>query len=233
MKKIIVFLALISFICAKDIRVALGDKLAPYIIEPNSGMEYEIIKSAFELKSYKMIPVFVPFARLAKSAETGAYDVVATINEDSKIKNVYYSDSYITYENVVVSIKEYKIKSVADLKNKSIIAFQDANIYLGKEFADVVKNNPNYFELANQEGQVASLMKERVEVVVTDLNIFKYYYNKSSLFKQKQYIVYRIFKPTYYKLAFKDKKIRDDFNLGLKLLKNNGNYTKILKKYTE
>lgn len=233
MKKIIVFLFLINCIFAKDIRIALGDKLAPYIIKPNTGMEYEIIKNAFELKSYKITPIFVPFARLAKSAETGVYDVVATINEDSQIKNVYYSDSYITYENVAISIKEYKIESVVDLKNKSIIAFQDANIYLGKEFSDTVRNNPNYFELANQEGQVASLMKERTELIVIDLNIFKYYYNKSNLFKQKQYIVYKIFKPTYYKLAFKDKKVRDDFNVGLKLLKNNGTYAKILKKYTE
>lgn len=233
MKKIIIFLILLNCIFAKDIKVAFGDKLAPYIIPPNSGMEFEIIRSAFEQKSYKINPVFVPFARLAKSAETGVYDVVATINEDSKIKNVYYSDSYITYENVVISLKDYKIKDINDLKNKSIIAFQDASIYLGEKFAYTMKNNPNYFELANQEGQVASLMKERVEVVVTDLNIFKYYYNKSSLFKQKQYIVYRIFKPTSYKLAFKDKKIRDDFNTGLKLLKSRGAYDKILRKYTE
>ncbi len=233
MKKIVIFFILLNCLFSKEVKVAFGDKLAPYIIQPNSGMEFEIIKSAFEQKSYKIDPIFVPFARLAKSAETGVYDVVATINEDSKIKNVYYSDSYITYENVAISIKDYKIKNINDLKNKSIIAFQDANIYLGNEFAYAMKNNSNYYELANQEGQVASLMKERVEVVIIDLNIFKYYYNKSSLFKQKQYIVYRIFKPTLYKLAFRDKKIRDDFNEGLKQLKNNGTYNKILKKYTE
>ena len=62
MKKIIIFLILLNCIFAKDIKVAFGDKLAPYIIPPNSGMEFEIIRSAFEQKSYKINPVFVPFA---------------------------------------------------------------------------------------------------------------------------------------------------------------------------
>ena len=121
---------------------------------------------------------------------------MATVKEISLSKEVYYSDEYITYNNIVVSINDFQINNLKDLKNKKIIAFQNATIYLGKEFENEVKNNKNYAEIANQEAQVASLMNGRTEVIVIDENIFKYYYKKSKLFKQKSYKVYRIFSPT-------------------------------------
>ena len=121
---------------------------------------------------------------------------MATVKEISLSKEVYYSDEYITYNNIVVSINDFQINNLKDLKNKKIIAFQNATIYLGKEFENEVKNNKNYAEIANQEAQVASLMNGRTEVIVIHENIFKYYYKKSKLFKQKSYKVYGIFSPT-------------------------------------
>ena len=156
---------------------------------------------------------------------------MATVKEISLSKEVYYSDEYITYNNIVVSINDFQINNLKDLKNKKIIAFQNATIYLGKEFENEVKDNKNYAEIANQEAQVASLMNGRTEVIVIDENIFKYYYKKSKLFKQKSYKVYGIFSPTPYKIAFKDKKARDDFNEGLKILKSSGRYKEVFEKY--
>ena len=233
MKKLIVFMILLNIVFAKDIKIALGDSLPPYIIPPNSGMEYEIIKRSFEIKDYKINPVFVPFARLFNSVEQGQYDVVGTVKEDNKLKNIYYSDEYITYENIVVSLGKYEINTINDLKGKSIISFQNSTKYLGAEYEKIVKTIKNYSEIANQEGQVASLMNGRVDIIVIDEKIFKYYLKKSKLIKSRPYIVYRIFKPTPYKLAFKNKKIRDDFNDGLKILKSSGEYEKIIKKYLE
>lgn len=231
MKKIILYLLFVSFLFSKEIKVALGDSLPPYIIPPSSGIEYEIISEVLELKGYKMKSSFVPFARLFKTVEQLNYDAVATVKEISLSKGVYYSDEYITYNNIVVSINDFQINNLKDLKNKKIIAFQNATIYLGKEFENEVKNNKNYAEIANQEAQVASLMNGRTEVIVIDENIFKYYYKKSKLFKQKPYKVYRIFSPTPYKIAFKDKKARDDFNEGLKILKSSGRYKEVFEKY--
>lgn len=231
MKKYLVYIFFVSLIFSKEIKVALGDSLPPYIIPPSSGIEYEIIYDALELKGYKMKSSFVPFARLFKTVEQLNYDAVATVKEVTPIKGIYYSNEYITYSNVVISVAEYQINNLKDLKNKKIIAFQNATMYLGKEFENEVKNNKNYTELANQEAQVASLMNGRTEVIVIDENIFKYYFQKSKLFKQKPYKIYRIFSPTSYKIAFKDKKIRDDFNEGLKILKSNSKYKEVFEKY--
>ena len=233
MKKVIVFILFLNMIFAKDIKIALGDSLPPYIIPPNNGIEYEIIKRAFEIKNYKIKPVFVPFARLFKSVEQGTYDGVATVKEDKKLKNVYYSEDYISYENVVVSLKKFDIKTLKDLEGKSIIAFQNSMIYLGKNYENTIKKNKSYKELANQEGQVASLMEGRVDLIIIEEKIFKYYLSKSKLVKSRPYEIYRIFEKTPYKMAFKDKKVRDDFNEGLKLLKSSGEYEKMIKKYIE
>lgn len=231
MKKLILYFILVTCLFSKEIKVALGDSLPPYIIPPSSGLEYEIIYEVLELKGYKMKSIFVPFARLFKTVEQINYDAVATVKENDLSKGVYYSDEYIIYNNIAVSLNDFQINGVEDLKFKKIISFQNAAIYLGKEFEDVVKNNKNYSELANQEAQVASLMNGRTEVIIIDENIFRYYYQKSKLFPQKPYKVYRIFQPTPYKIAFKNKKIRDDFNQGLKLLKSSGRYDEIIDKY--
>jgi len=233
MKKVMIFMILLNIVFAKDIKIALGDSLPPYIIPPNSGMEYEVIKRAFEIKGYKVNPVFVPFARLFKSVEQGTYDGVATVKEDKKMKNIYYSDEYITYENVVVSLKKYEINSMKDLEGKTVISFQNSTKYLGGEYEKTVKSIKNYSEIANQEGQVASLMNGRIDVIIIEEKIFMYYLKKSKLIKPRPYIIYRIFKPTAYKLAFKNKKVRDEFNEGLKFLKSSGEYEKIIKKYIE
>jgi len=48
----------------------------------------------------------------------------------------------------------------------------------------------------------------------------------------KQAVVYHsLFPKTEYKVAFKDKSVMDDFNLGLKQIKASGLYDKIIAKY--
>ena len=53
MKKIGLYLLFVSFLFSKEIKVALGDSLPPYIIPPSSGIEYEIISEVLGLKGYK------------------------------------------------------------------------------------------------------------------------------------------------------------------------------------
>ena len=233
MKKIAIFLLLFQILLAKELQVVFGDSLPPYVIPKKSGIELDILKKALNFKGYEVVPVFLPSARLTKTIKEGKYDAYALVNENLGIKNVFLSNEYIKYENIVVSIIDFNIKNINDLKGKSIIAFQNASIYLGKEFESMSKGNKNYKELASQEAQVASLMNGRVDLIILDKKIFQYYLKNSKLFKPSHYILYDIFPSTSYKVAFKDKEIRDDFNEGLKLMKSSGEYEKIIKKYVE
>lgn len=220
----------------KVINMAFGVSLPPYVIEGGEGMEYEIIKRSLELKGYGLKPQYVPFARIIVSMRDKSVEAAATVNEDSGLADVFYSDSHITYQNAAIALasKKYKIEKIADLADKTIVAFQKATDYLGPEFEAMAKANKGYKELANQELQIAMLHNDRTDIVVSDINIFKYYKKTSSKANKnltQAESVFSIFPPVNYKVAFTDKKVRDDFNEGLKELKKSGEYNKIIEGY--
>ena len=151
-----IFFLLLSFgnIAAKELRVAVGLALPPYVFsDTDTGMELDVVQAVFENMGHTIKPVYVPFARVVKHLEEGRVDGAITINENSGIKNVFYTDSHITYQNVAVTLqsKEYQIDKVSDLGEYKILAFQNATKYLGDQFAKMATNNSKYKEIAKQK----------------------------------------------------------------------------------
>ena len=216
----------------KTVTMAFGLTLPPYVIDGGSGMEFDIIQRSLDLAGYRLKPVFVPFARLSVATDDEGVDAAATVTEASGIKNVFLSDAHITYQNVVVTLADGlgKIGSLKDLTGKGVLAFQDAGLYLGPEFASFAKGDKKYAETADQKKQVTMLYVGRVEALVMDVNIFQYFKALSTDQKQPE-VISSIFPPVQYKVAFKDKAVRDLFNEALKKLRASGEYDKILKKY--
>lgn len=231
----VVILLGVSLAYSETIKVAVGLALPPYVLsETNDGIELDIVKEALIRKGHKIDIQYLPFARVVASMKSGDVDAAMTILESSGIDNAFYSDSHITYQNVVVSLtsKKLKINSIKDLADKDVLAFQNAKLYLGEDFKNMMDKNNKYREIAQQESQVAMLFIDRCDVNVIDINIFKYYKDKTNKANTSLPIVFHeIFPQTDYKMAFKSKKIRDDFNLGLAELKKDGTYNKIVKKY--
>ncbi len=220
----------------QELKLAYGLSTPPYVISKNdSGIELDIVKEAFALSNIRVKPIYVPLARLTKQIELDEIDGSVTIMETLGIKNVYYSNTYITYENIAVSLKKnnLKILSISDLRNKDIITFQNAKIYLGNEFKKAVDQNLNYYEFYDQKKQVKMLFKNRIQVIVLDRNIFDYYKEHSLEKFEEEVVIHKIFPVNKYKIAFKDPKIRDKFNRGLKEIKRNGIYESIINKYLQ
>ena len=198
-------------------------------------METEIIRSSLP-EGTKIKLVYLPFARLKVSLSDGAADAITPVNDSAGIKGAFYSSSHITYQNVVVSLKSrsLKIGSIADLGKLRIIAFQDATVYLGKDFASMAKINPHYHELADQKNQVKMLFANRADAIVMDINIYKYFKNQIKDFDvSKEISIAEIFPSTFYKVGFNNKETADAFNIGLAKLKNSGKYAAIINKYTK
>jgi len=229
----LVFCSLVS--SAKEIKVAVGLALPPYVISSeNKGMELDIIKEALSMNGHTIKPVYLPFARVPWSLKEGQADAAMTINEASGIDNIFYSDSHITYQNVAVSLAKnsYAINNIADLGPHSVLAFQSATLYLGNDFKTMAAGNNRYKEEPRQDIQTAMVYNGRSEVVVMDINIFKYYKGKESRADVTQKInIHSIFPPSAYKVGFRDKQLRDDFNQALKELKKTGKYKKIIERY--
>lgn len=230
-----VFIATASF--GKDLKIAVGLSLPPYVIKnQDKGMELDIVRNILKEKGHNPQFVFVPFGEVYKKLVAGEVDAALTLQSQLG-GSVHYSDDYIQYQNVAVTLenKGIKISSLADLSKASIGSFQNAKIYLGAEFKKVVEANENYREFPVQVRQVRALFTQGIDVFVGDLNIFKYYRkNAGRASNTKQAVsVHEIFPRTNYQMGFKDKSIRDAFNAGLKEMKASGAYQAKINEYTK
>lgn len=217
---------------AKDITLVAGLSLPPYIIqESNSGIEYDIINEALAAKGHKLTIEYVPFVRLI--VDYKKHDGAITINESSGATGEY-SDVVVTYKNYAISLKDkgVNVATIQDLKDKKIVAFQNATKYLGDEYAAVAKGNKKYSEQGKQDLQVKMLYSGRADLIVSDINIFKYFRkNVKDLDTTAEITLHEIFAGVDYKALFNDGAIRDDFNAGLKQIKESGRYDEIINSY--
>ncbi len=218
----------------KELTFAVGLALAPYNIpEKNCGIEMDIVREALEMKGYRIKTKYVPFARRIREIAEGEVDGVLTVNENSGL-DIFLSDPHIACDNVAVSLKKnnFKIEKIGDLKGKSILTFQNAKKYLGKEFVAAADASPDYREISKQELQINLLYGNRVDVIVLDKNIFYYHRKRNKMVDISQPIdMWYIFPKVLFRVGFVDKKVRDNFNDGLKQLYSSGRYDEIINKY--
>jgi polar amino acid transport system substrate-binding protein len=221
----------------KTVKIAAGLSVEPYIFKStNSGIELDIVREALALEGYKTKFIFQPLKRTKSSFRNNIVDAVLTVKQHyPEVKGAFFSEPYITYHNFIVSLrsKNLKIDSISDLKGKSIVAFQQASLAFGREFQTVVDNNRRYRELANQLSQVSMLFAGRADAIVIDRRIFNHICKENfESSKQNSVTFHRLFEPSHFRLAFKEKMNRDIFNSGLKKLKATGRYEKIVKSYS-
>jgi polar amino acid transport system substrate-binding protein len=133
--------------------------------------------------------------------------------------------------------RKLRIRSVADLGDKSVIAFQNAKKYMGADFSKVVAGNRRYKEMAQQEGQAQMLLLGRIDLVIMDESIFRYYRQRLVAERKDngvpETVAYEIFPPTPYKAAFISPEIRDAFNRGIVAMRRDGRYQAIYKRYAD
>jgi polar amino acid transport system substrate-binding protein len=216
---------------------AVGMALSPYVLkDATSGLEIDIVRQALQNENYTLKFDLVPLARVPMALKDKSVDCALTLTEASGLTGVFYSQSHITYQNVAVSLKSkgLKIASIADLTPLRVVCFQNGPQYLGKDFAAMVKakNGKGYSEIADQESQVKLLFLNRADVVVMDVNIFKYFRQAIKDTDVSAEVTYAtIFPPTHMKVAFTSEEVRDKFNEGLAKLKSSGKYASIVKTY--
>jgi polar amino acid transport system substrate-binding protein len=225
---------------AKDLKIGVSFSIPPYVIqETDTGIELELLQSALAVRGHKVNIEYQPFSRTFRELKEGKLDGIINAKKNM-LEDVFYSDVVIHFQNCAISLKDKKldINVLEDLKGKSIVAFQRASFLLGDDYHHTVKHNPNYSEIPNQILQVYMLMKKRTDVVVMDKNIFIYYLRQSYLNGklnkdevQQEVICHKVFPPTPYRFAFLHANIRDDFNLGLAQIKQDGTLLSIQQKY--
>lgn len=104
---------------------------------------------------------------------------------------------------------------------------------LGADFKTAIAENKEYYEVANQALQVKMLAKGRTDIVISDFRIFLHFKEKVEEESGERIAVqfHSLFPPTHYRVGFRDRQVRDDFDAAIDVMRASGEYTAILQKY--
>jgi polar amino acid transport system substrate-binding protein len=225
----------------KVIRVAFAHYKSPFVMgDQPKGLEIDIVRKAMAYVGYKIKPVLFDHNMLINSIKRNLVDAAATVSEtDSKL---YYSAPFIHYQNVAISHQSdhLTINSVEDLKGLKIVAWGNAHLHLGSTFNHIFSKeimtsaNRYYSENYNQLSQCKMFWLHRAQVILIDKTIFGWCNRelKGRVKMDDMPVIHHIFGDrTDYPVAFRTKKLRDDFNLGLEKVKDSGEYQVFYQKY--
>lgn len=233
-------ISLPSIASAKNdsIELMTGLPKPPFIIgETGEGMQLDIVRAAFGLLDIDVKYLHVPLARTIAGYKRWNADGVITVPKVNKLNNLFVSVPYISYQNVAVSLQDNSVDltNVSNLSFFDVVAFQNARKFLGDEFAQATSGSDDKFyqEVADQSRQIRMLFAREAEVIILDINIFKYFLHENGHEKlfSKPFDIHYIFNERNYSAGFKNKKHRDAFDKGIREIKANGQYQAILDKY--
>ena len=222
---------------AQTLKMAVGWSKPPFVMaDTGTGIELDIVREALAIHDYQFSPVFMPQGRTTKALMYDDMHGSLTLPDNFHHDEIFLSQPYITYQNVVVTLtdNQLSVNSLADLSKISVIAFQNAGRYLGQAYADAILVNSTYTELPNQKAQVAMLFKDRAQAIVLEINIFNFLRQQlPTAEKERPVTIHYLFPANHYRVGFKSKKIRNDFNRGIRVLRESGNYQRIINHYTK
>ncbi len=158
------------------------------------------------------------------------FDIAVTVKE--KKDSFFYSNDFISLNNIVISRTKDKlqINSMKDLEAKNIIAFQGAVKYLNISLNKL--KIKTYKEEKDQEKQVRDFLAKKSDLIILDINIFKWYLQKLSKQDLSNFIFHDIFpNKNTFKVAFRNKNLRNIFNKNLKKIIDSGKYKEISDEY--
>ncbi|WP_254055036.1 hypothetical protein [Kiloniella sp. EL199] len=125
----------------KIIHISVGFSVPPYVLTSNNrGAELDIVREAMALEGYTIIPFYVSNKRRNTEFLDGVTDGAITVSSQEELDG-FYSKTYITYQNVAISLakKKLDINRLDDLKGMRVVAFQTASKVLGSNFAHMIQ----------------------------------------------------------------------------------------------
>jgi len=223
---------------AKNLVIGFSYAKPPYVFAPSPrqtgdrrGIELEIVEAALAQNGHKFEPYFYSYNQLNDALKSGKVDAIATVRPE--LDWPFYSDEYVFYHNFAITRAETKppITGISSLSSRSIVAWEGASKDLGKNYAKAVTRAKTYQEVGDQQQQVLQFLHGRVNTLVIDGMIFRYWANMLG-FNPDDYLFHSIFGgKTHFVMGFTSKSLRDDFSAGLRIIQKNGTYDDIYRKY--
>lgn len=222
---------------AETYSLAGGLSAPPYVdAETRSGVILDIVRAGLQASGHQLGEVrFVSNLRAEKDLLSGNVDMALHIPRGAP--GVYHSQPLVYYWNVAISLQDrnLRIRELKDLHDLRVMGFQNARVLLGSGYREAVDRAAVYSEQPLQRGQVVALYRGGVDAVVMDLHIFRHYRrqlgDRELLDIRAPYRVHSILPPTPRSVAFRDPRLRDEFDAALQALRESGQYGEILRGY--
>ena len=187
------------------------------------GIELDIVKAALAPRGHTFTPLFTTYDGLQGEVLTGAADAAATVRPDNPA--LHYSTEVVYFHTYAILPKDAPAPAkIEDRAIKSMVAWEGATKDLGPIFAAAAAKSPDYAEMGDQKAQVAAFIDGRFDALIIDGTIFRYW--AKVLGKNAgAYALHPLFGGrTPFVVGFADAGLRDDFNAGLKEIRQNGVY---------
>ena len=250
MKKLVVFLMMAMMACSllltgcggeekkaadapKVLRAGTEPAFAPFEFPQEgskelTGFDVELVQALGQKLGYKVEMVSMGFDALIPALQAGNIDVAIagmTITDERK-KVVDFTDSYYTSGLMIMVRKDSLVKSIDDLKGKTIacqIGTTGENKSRSVEGATVKAFN-------TQDEAALELKNGGADAVIGDAPVIEYYMTKAG--KDFAKTVGEKMEAEPYGIALKkDNKLTADLNKALADMKKNGEYDKLYTKW--
>ncbi|WP_051709778.1 substrate-binding periplasmic protein [Andreprevotia chitinilytica] len=212
------------------LRVAIGETKPPYVWEEEKrGVEYDLVSTILRTAGYQPEVLHAPNKRAQSWLISKQVDAVIG-NEGG-----FVSEPYIAYKNMAITLCSSKLElhSIPDLQRYNVVAFQNAQRYLGTDFALMAASNRGYSEASPQISLDRLLYSHRTDVAISDINIFQYFstHLNAQLDGSQPLCPFALFPPTLYRLVFREEAARDRFNQALAQTLRSGLYESLAQRY--
>ncbi|MBN2059348.1 MAG: transporter substrate-binding domain-containing protein [Deltaproteobacteria bacterium] len=198
----------------------------------------EITEEAFKRVGYAPEFKFLPWIRALDLSLEGKYDVLlGAYYTQERAEKMTYSEPIGKTEKMLLKLKEKDIryKTLEELKPYRIGYIRGAQV--SREFEEAEKAYLNVEYVVDTEMNIRKLLSGRIDLVVEKKE--RIIYLLDTVFKKDRHKVEFIYPPlaiNYFyncvsKILPNHREIVDDFNRGLKILREDGTEEKILKKY--
>jgi polar amino acid transport system substrate-binding protein len=244
MKKIFILSFLISAICSQVICGELkvlkssSDPWPPFVDpqNPTEGLSLEVARAAYKTQGYKVDHAYKPWARAIALLKRGEIDIIVnTWMTEERKSFLMYSDTYTANNIKFIKLENdpFEFHGLESLTGKRI------GVIRGYGYGDSFTNATNFKrqEVANLHININKLIAGRIDLTLEDeivarvliaqkdpLLLQKISFTKNSLSTKKMYVTSGLANPNH-------KKYIEAFNKGLRIIKSNGIYDTIMKKY--
>lgn len=225
----------------KLIRIAFTFSMPPYLsTNLDSGIELDVIKSALHATGPVLIHVQnIHYLRAIKLAESGQIDLIASNKSNNlyeqELPDVATSDTTIHYVDCAISLRSRNLTldTIDDYSDKRIWAFKTASLSLGSAFQDMALSNPEYTEDFDQIRQLDMLRLGRIDIAISDRNIFTQKLLKKEGADETMFTFSPIGQPTPRVVRATNINLINQVNRGLSIIRENGDYGEVLEQYRD